>query len=361
MNHPNSIPVRVKSSAPRQRPGFTLVELTVSLVITSTLMVAIGASIVVASHAIPNGKETTAATLNVSKAIDRMVEELQYARVIVEKSSSVIEFTVPDRSGNSIDETIRYEWLGMPGDPLTRQYNGGPLLTIIERVKSLDLGYITGTYSKQMPSQISSETLLSSHVAAGGTVTNDINSTWSMGQYFTIDVVPVEATDWAVTRILVYAEIQGPDKGVTSVELRLPDDGNMPVSAQLDQQEMRESNLTASAQWYECQFTNVNGLPTNTGLCIVLMWVSDANSATIHFDENAGSGLLSTSDGGLNWNLDAQKSLNYYAYGTFTTPGAIVDAYALYRVDIELISGDTTDFTIHASAKMLNLPEVSTP
>ena len=53
--------------------------------------------------------------------------------------------------------------------------------------------------------------------------------------------------------------------------------------------------------------------------------------------------------------------MNYYAYGTATTPGAFVDAYALTQVDIQLESGEEKQFDIHASAKMLNLPEVTSP
>jgi hypothetical protein len=48
-----------------------------------------------------------------------MAAELQYATAINQRSATLIEFTVPDRSGDGVPETIRYEWSGVPAIPLT--------------------------------------------------------------------------------------------------------------------------------------------------------------------------------------------------------------------------------------------------
>ena len=66
----------------------------------------------------------------------RWICELNYALSFTERPVNVVEFTVADRDGDESPEFIRYAWSGTPGDPLTRQYNGG---TIAELVRDVHL------------------------------------------------------------------------------------------------------------------------------------------------------------------------------------------------------------------------------
>src|SRR5690606_14293632 len=59
-----------------------------------------------------------------------------------------IGFTVPDGNGNGSDDTIAYAWSGVAGAALTRQYNGGTAVTILDNVQSLQFTFAEVTVAK---------------------------------------------------------------------------------------------------------------------------------------------------------------------------------------------------------------------
>jgi len=56
-------------------------------------------------------------------------------------SSTTLAFTVADRDDDAQPETIRYEWSGGNGDPLTRAYNGGSPVSVAADVYAFELDY----------------------------------------------------------------------------------------------------------------------------------------------------------------------------------------------------------------------------
>ncbi len=67
--------------------------------------------------------------------------ELQYAQSVTEQTVTAITVTVPDRDADSNPEEIRYAWSGTPGEPLTRQYNGGTAANAAEGVHDFSVDY----------------------------------------------------------------------------------------------------------------------------------------------------------------------------------------------------------------------------
>ena len=76
---------------------------------------------------------------------EELALELRYARSFVQRSANEVEFTVADRNNDASEETICYCWSGTPGDPLTRQYNGGTVVEILPNVHDFDLDYVIQT------------------------------------------------------------------------------------------------------------------------------------------------------------------------------------------------------------------------
>ncbi len=139
-----------KHKKPRRHPvrrlGFTLVELTMSMAIMTILMGTMTSVIVVASHAIPDSQDPITKKIKAMEIVDLMASEIFYANAITEASVNSVTFTVADRGhGAAGPETIRYEWSGTPGDPLTRQYNGGTVTTIIDDVQLFTLVFTAST------------------------------------------------------------------------------------------------------------------------------------------------------------------------------------------------------------------------
>lgn len=127
------------------RRGLTLVELLVSVAITSILMVTIASAMLIATKALPDLDSPAAQIIAASGAMEQLSAELKYATGFTERDSHSVEFTVADRDSDYAAETIRYDWSCVAGASLTRQYNGGSVVDIIEDVRQFDLTYQLAT------------------------------------------------------------------------------------------------------------------------------------------------------------------------------------------------------------------------
>src|ERR1051325_4118910 len=111
--------------------GYTLIEMVLALGILAIILVAAESAVVLSAKAIPDGRGPAAAAISGERAQDLMTSELMTAVGVTEQTANAITFTVPDRNGDSVAETIRYAWTGTAGDPLTRQYNGGNVVNVL--------------------------------------------------------------------------------------------------------------------------------------------------------------------------------------------------------------------------------------
>ncbi len=114
--------------------GYTLVELMVAMVGASALMVGLSSSIFIAFQATDISNTPASAMIEGNAALSDMLSDLEFAQSFTEITATAITFTVPDRNDDTVAETIRYAWSGTPGDPLTRQVNGGPVATLADNV-----------------------------------------------------------------------------------------------------------------------------------------------------------------------------------------------------------------------------------
>lgn len=124
-----------------RQTAFTLIELVMCTLIAATLMMGIGSTMLVSVRALPQGDSASSATLTASPIVDQLAMELQNAVTINSRSATMVEFTVADRDGDEVVETLRWEWSGTAGDPLTRQYNGADPVALLEGVQALTLTY----------------------------------------------------------------------------------------------------------------------------------------------------------------------------------------------------------------------------
>lgn len=123
------------------RAGYSLIELSVSMAITSVLVVTMGSAVVLSTRAIPGGANPGTASLESGRGAGEIARELRYTLSVIERTAKAIEFTVADRDHDAVAETIRYEWSGTAGDPLTRTYNGGQPFNVVQDVQEFDLSY----------------------------------------------------------------------------------------------------------------------------------------------------------------------------------------------------------------------------
>ncbi|MHB8898032.1 MAG: hypothetical protein ACYC6Y_04735 [Thermoguttaceae bacterium] len=119
---PSRPPVRGPS---RRRPGQTLVELVAALTATSILLAGMGSVVIVAVRS-TNDDALPMRQVQAGVALHEILADVQFALSFTRREGAALEFTVADRNGDGTAETLCYSWSGTPGDPLKRQYNGGP-------------------------------------------------------------------------------------------------------------------------------------------------------------------------------------------------------------------------------------------
>lgn len=140
MQRPTNLPAR--RSAVRQ--GFTLIELMVSTAISVILVGGLSTCIFIASSAVQFESSVDYAW-EAGAVVDQMARDIHEAQTFSVWTPTAVEFTVPDRNGDALPETIRYSWSGVAGDPLVKEVNGQPR-NVAEDVHALDLTYFTKTF-----------------------------------------------------------------------------------------------------------------------------------------------------------------------------------------------------------------------
>lgn len=354
-----------RDAVQRYRGGFTLLELTVSTAVLSVIMVGLGSAMLIAGRALPQAQSANSATAGAADAAGQISAELQYATTVTQRSATMIEFAVPDRNGDSLAETIRYEWSGTPGAALTRRYNAQPAIEVLANVQEFTLSYGTETISEQIPQgNESAETILQEYkgtLSLGGYPIKDLE--W-YGQYF-LPALPADAVSWRVARVVISARTDGASAGEARVQLQLPTAGQCPSGSVLEEKTLLESSLLAGAQDCEFAFSNVRGLSPQQGLCLVVKWVSDAVACQVWGqtkDVTATGGLLlKSTNRGTSWSSLSGQSLLYTIYGTVTTTGTpqIQNTHYLKAVGVRLRAGADGQSTVQTEVRILNRPEVS--
>ena len=107
--------------ASAHRHGFTLTEMMIAVPSMAILMLGMAAAIKTAGRAVPDGTSISSTTVATGRVMDLLAADITYAVTIDKMTATELIFTVADRDGNGLAETIRYAWSGAAGAPLTRQ------------------------------------------------------------------------------------------------------------------------------------------------------------------------------------------------------------------------------------------------
>lgn len=124
------------------RHGYTLMELLAATASASVLMVGLSSALFVSSQALRVDESPMASRMQSGMGMERLLADVQTALKFNVRTTTAIEFTTPDITGDGSIDTLRYEWSGKAGDPLLRQINGGELLTVMPDVQSLNFRYM---------------------------------------------------------------------------------------------------------------------------------------------------------------------------------------------------------------------------
>ncbi len=311
--------------------------------------------------------------MDAAQVVGQLADEVAYATAILKMSPTELQFVV-DRNGTPI--TISYSWSGTPGDPLTRQYNGGAVINVLENVYDFNLDYqiktVISTETSTETTQFSEAMFANFEGWSGITPTyNDftVSSTDWCAEFFTASSLPAETSEVAITRCqLKLRQDQG---GNITVGIHRTKGGGNPVPRPDPigtSVTVPVSTLPTSYQWVEFTFSDVTLKQLNKEFIIVVK--ADINNAAQvqYLSTNKGpkddSVMVWTSDGGGSWdpkkNLQANNDMYFYVWGTYETTSTVeVSRDYLISTGLTLQVGAETSTKTQTAVQVLNAPDVS--
>ncbi|MCK4276137.1 MAG: prepilin-type N-terminal cleavage/methylation domain-containing protein [Phycisphaerae bacterium] len=313
----------------RRRAGVSLIELIASAAIIGVLAVALGSTMILSARANEQAVQLVE-TPNNQGIVKQIASDLQLAGAFTERTDTSVTFTVPDRDGDNIPETISYAWSGIPGDPLVYRYNNSSLVTIADDVHSFALSYLLRTTQgiPQGPQeQESAEMLLIFHDDAPGGILNFriIARKKGAAQYFK-PTLPTNTTKWKITRARVMAETNGSATGTLTFRITTADGAMKPTSLVLETVQIPESSLGGWA-YIEIPFGSTSDLNPAAGYCLTILDGASGLSGNIRWEKNgspmtANTHYMTTNNTGSSWtNPVDNEDMLFEIYGTVTTTG----------------------------------------
>ncbi len=354
------------------RPAFTLAELVVSMAVMSVLLVGLASAVLIASRSLPGPESRLEQSARTAAALDTIVEDLRLASWFLEHTDTATTFAVPDRNGDGRPERIRYAWSGTPGDPLTRQLNGGTVVNLLADVRQFSLALILRAEPETYPGQAEEEpvaSVMGSYpVPATGPLGEDEDLTIDHLQQvsqFVEPILPPGAAGWRPARVAVVARNQAPATETLRVELREPGDGVRPSTTVLGGVSVPESGLPGSYAWRSIDFSGQPMRSPEAGVCVCFRGAAAAGSATalLKGDEEAGSAGDDTTfstNGGMSWFSIPDQALQYELRGFVWLPGpeVAVTRHRATSVVAGVTAGPGPTSGASTTVTLLNEPEL---
>jgi hypothetical protein len=346
--------------------GHTLVELVTAMVSSGMLLAGLGSVMLIASQ-VANTPTASSHRLEAAEALNEFANDLRYATFLVTRTPRVLEFVVTDRTSDGTAERIRYEWSGVPGDPLLKTVNGGTPVALVDSAQDFQVSVATASETTSFTATTeSAEAILASNAVSTSGPTRGIDQNNFSAQRINptgFSGIPANASAWSATRV----DFQGSRNGngeTLRVQIRSAGDPyDRPTGEVLGEVTILEDNLTASAGWNTVTFTSpVRGLALHRMYSLVWRGTTgeSGTAASLLTDDNAATSVNESSDGGATWTYMPSRRTYYRIYGTYTSPGTNYNVPRNYatRVNVMLQAGSAAQSRINASVPLVNRPEL---
>jgi prepilin-type N-terminal cleavage/methylation domain-containing protein len=365
---------------PRVR-AFTLLELVVATSVMAILATGIGSVFVLAARALPNARGPSETSITATTALDQLTADLRVATSITAASATSITFTVPDRTGDGVDDTITYSWAGA-GSPIIRQFDGDGGSPILASAANFAIGYNKRTVSSTTTtttSQDSGEVLLSSFAGWSGitptTMNGGLSTTGWSSEAFTVDkiTIPSDSTKWYVSRVsLRVGHTVISTSGVVVSIWKPAGPGNPIAGTQVGSSYTIASGLLSSVMnWQDSTFSDVTFTdPTATSLVIVCKGTSTGGQIEYLNSSSAPTDAytyLSSTNSGSTWTPTTNLNRNdakFFVYGGYVhqvQTTVSVNLYYLGSVTVTLQPTADASTRIDTGFALMNQPQVPGP
>ncbi len=346
-----------RGGAAGRRCAFTLLAVVLSIAISRVVMGAVMSAVVVATRSIDDGSSVAGTALRARTAADQVMADLRTALTVTERGQRAVTFTVPDRSGDGVPETLRYAWSGVSGEPLTRQYNGATATTVVENVQNLDFRYLLQTtgpppgaccladYTCQYLMQADCAAIPLAIFEGSGSLcskcpvesaeqvlfyrdynkSSDVkafllkSNAW-MGEIFR-PTLPGNTLWWKVTRVKVKLSRYSFYTGTVYIRVRDVDGNGVPVMTEYKGQGSISASSLPISSWEWDEFAILLDRLTPGQSLAVTVETGASYPAQVAFDEKSTDTTTGwTTWYGSSWTApDYTKCMQVYVYGTVTT------------------------------------------
>lgn len=323
---------RIERGRGSSRTGraFTLVEAVLSLAVAGVLMGGMVSAVVLAARALEGGAPAQARTGEAGEALARMSADVRAATGVGEWSASALSLTVPDRTGDGVDDAVRYAWSGTPGDPLTRAVNGGTPATLLADVRTLSLRYLT---IQAAPLVQSGELEFVRHnnadvsgTGASGSLREFSVTTSNWCGVFVRPRLGADVVSWGITRVRFVARRDGATNGSLRLKIVRAGSDRMPTGPVLAQRTIGELSFGTNYRWEDLAIGPVTGLVPGDGVCFLVEGASgSATLLRVQYDRDGASMTANThfatsGNGGGSWSAPTDRDDAPFALvGTVTT------------------------------------------
>ncbi len=347
------------------RRGYTLIETVLALGVMAILAGALGSVLLIAVRAIPSGQAargSTSPTAAAGGALDLLASELRFATAIASGTTTAIEFTTPDRDGDGSADTLRYEWGGDAGDPLTRRVNSGAASNVVPGVQAFALNY---TWREEMTTtkgrlNSGASTMLCSY-DTGSPSPFSLNTVTGVGMTLK-PVLPMDAVAYSITKVWVKMR-SGNTAGSPKFDLVIyaVDAQGKPTSTVLaSRTSIDAGNLSSSMEWYEAELS-VPALAPSSGFAVTVIGRSGSESGGVGtFSTGSlspGEGLVTTTNAGTSWSISTTSAMCVRVQGTVITRDQTTSTTrTLERVDLHIQTSDAGAQAVDVSALTRNRP-----
>lgn len=343
------------------RRGLTLLELIVSLGVSSILLLGMGASLKLSLEATDLGNGPYRNINLAGRTLDQFEREVSYAKGITLGTGSGTEIVIvsPDMDGDGTDETIRYQWAGQAGDPLTRQLNNGITQDLLPSVHAFDLELTLQTIIQTGDATESDEQTWIEQTNAFIVTSNTLDWNDAAGTDF-VPALPADAITWSVTRVDLQCAQHGNSNGVLHARISKANASRQPGEL-VDQVTVLESTLPGSLGWHSIDFPAASGLAPGERVCFTLYgesgnqkvvevktlgWSFSSPETWLHYTNNHQNS---------NWSTLPFNDLVIRVVGTYTTTLSVERDFCkliFARVQVD-------QDALMTSVTMRNLPEVA--
>jgi len=186
------------------RRGHTLVELVTAMASSAILLAGLGSVMWIASQ-VANSPSASSHRLRAAEAVNEFANDVRFATFLITRTQRVLEFVVTDRNSDGTAERIRYEWSGVPGDPLQKTVNGGTPVALVDSVQDFQVSVATASENESLTATTdSAEAILASNAVSATGSDRNINQDSFSAQRINptaFSGVPASATSWNLTRV----------------------------------------------------------------------------------------------------------------------------------------------------------------